>query len=493
MTTEAPPVPERRVSLWKRVLLTLGLLLAASLGILLLVGMRTSSAGCFGLAEVIAETDRLDPRWRWEQIDEDRPMIPNVGNSVMRTRMVEQASAGWGRNDLQTADGKDLFEEWPANHRLDAERLAILRKAVEKQQRAIEIAVTLKDFPRGRAPLTLSPDAIGTLLPDAQRPRNVAHLLRLESEQLLHDRRADDVPDRVRAILHSAAGLRDEPTLISQLVRLACRAVAARQVERALGLGTLNDDACRRLADHFAAERAENLLLAGLRGERASLHALFENLESGRVKLADFYHAIEGRTGTAPDLLVRGGAMLYSPRVYEDHASFLRWANRACSIADKPAHEQTAEWAAYEKEFKAFVAESRRTYHNIITTLLMPAIVKVSEATRRDQALLGCIEVALAAERFRMANRRWPKTLAALRPKLLRDVPIDPYTGSPLLLASTEAGIVVYSASQDGKDDGGKVLDPHARMKPGTDYGVRLWNLERRGLEPPKLPALPPE
>jgi hypothetical protein len=165
----------------------------------------------------------------------------------------------------------------------------------------------------------------------------------------------------------------------------------------------------------------------------------------------------------------------------------MRWMHRACKISALPAHQQPAEWATYEKEVKAFVAESRRSFRNMVTVMILPAVAKVSEAGRRDAALLACTQAALAAERFRLANRRWPATLDELRPNYLKEVPTDPFTGKPLLLARTEDGVVVYSVGQDGKDDGGEKLG--LVLKPGTDLGVRLWNPERRGLEPLTMPT----
>src|SRR5262245_18253727 len=111
MSTEAPPLPERRVSLWKRGLIALGSFVAVTFLALLLVGARASYSGRADLVCILAELDRDDPRWRWEAIDEDRPTIANVGNSVFVSRAVVQARAKSEHNDLQTAAGKDVFEE----------------------------------------------------------------------------------------------------------------------------------------------------------------------------------------------------------------------------------------------------------------------------------------------------------------------------------------------------------------------------------------------
>jgi hypothetical protein len=489
MATDAPPVPEHRVSLWKRALLGVLLFAAASFVALWIAGLSTVSTGRGALGEILAEIERDDPRWRWESLEEDLPDLSNVDNSVLRCREVvrSKGQSPWQPKELQTAAGEELLGNRPMNVRLDPERLAILRRALAKQPRALALALSLKDLPRGRATIHLTPDVIGTLLPDAQNPRDVTHLLELDSERLLHDGQAEGVADRLRASLHGGAGLRGSGFLISQLVRFAIRAKTARMAERALGLGELSGDACRRLADHFAAEREENLLLDGMRGERATMHILFENLQSGKVSLADFFIVLQGRSGPLPDALMRGGAVLYGPRLYEDHASMMRWMHRACKISALPPHQQPAEWATYEKEVKAFVAESRRSFRNMVTVMILPAVAKVSEAGRRDEALLACTQAALAAERFRLANTRWPATLDELRPEHLKEVPTDPFTGKPLLLARTEDGAVIYSVGQDGKDDGGESLS--LAKKAGTDLGVRLWNPERRGLEPLKMPT----
>ncbi|MFO0843016.1 MAG: hypothetical protein U0797_11575 [Gemmataceae bacterium] len=487
MATDAPPTPERRVSLWRRALIGVLVLAVASFVGLWVTAVGTRTAGRDVLGSVLAEIDRDDPRWRWEHLEEDRPPMANLDNSVRRAREAVQAEGRWEQKELQTAAGEELLVARPINLRLDAERLGVLRKAVAKRHQAVALALSLKDLPRGRATVNLTPDVIGTLLPDAQNPRQVTHLLELDSERLLHEGRGDGVADRVRASLHGGAGLRGEGFLISSLVRIAIRVKSAQMAERALGLGLLSDDSLRRMADHFAAERTENPLLDGMRGERAGYHVLFENLEAGRISLGDFLVAFEGRRGPVPEVVMRGAAVLYGPRLYEDHASMMRWMHRACKIAALSIHEQPAEWATYEKELRAFVADSRQSYRNLVTALLLPAVTKVAEAARRDNAILACIQAALAAERFRLANGRWPAKLDELRPTFLREVPADPYTGKPILLAATEDGVAVYSASKDGKDDGGRVLT--ADGKPGSDYGVRLYNPDRRGLEPLGMPT----
>ncbi len=63
--------------------------------------------------------------------------------------------------------------------------------------------------------------------------------------------------------------------------------------------------------------------------------------------------------------------------------------------------------------------------------------------------------VALAVERYRLAEGTLPESIGDLAPRFLDDVPQDPYSGGPMLYEKTGSGFVVYSVGLDGRDDGG--------------------------------------
>src|SRR5262249_3004943 len=139
-----------------------------------------------------------------------------------------------------------------------------------------------------------------------------------------------------------------------------------------------------------------------------------------------------------------------------------------------------AAWARFNKQLGDARADALTYQRRILSTLLMPAVQKVGEATLRDQALLATAEAALAAERFRLANKRWPKTLAELTPALLPVEPLDPYTGKPLLYVRRNGEVVIYSVGKDLADGGGENL--RFPNRPNWDVGVRLYDPEKRRL-----------
>jgi hypothetical protein len=141
---------------------------------------------------------------------------------------------------------------------------------------------------------------------------------------------------------------------------------------------------------------------------------------------------------------------------------------------------------AAERDFEARVRDLAADAR--ITRLLMPAVSKLGAGFRRQHAEVRCLIAALAAERYRRAHGRWPESLAQLTPQLLGEVPLDPYDGKPLRFKRLAVGVLVYSVGPDEADDGG-VLDPESPGRPGSDTGVRLWDLPQRRQPPRAAPA----
>jgi hypothetical protein len=79
------------------------------------------------------------------------------------------------------------------------------------------------------------------------------------------------------------------------------------------------------------------------------------------------------------------------------------------------------------------------------------------------------LRVGIALERHRLAHGAHPETLAALVPKFLTEVPLDPCDGQPLRYRlQSDGSPVVWSIGIDGIDEGGK---PHRNRESGD----RVW------------------
>jgi hypothetical protein len=218
-------------------------------------------------------------------------------------------------------------------------------------------------------------------------------------------------------------------------------------------------------------------MLIAARGERAALHATFEALESGDVPFSKL-------EGTAPKWTDYLYGWFSREKFREAHPAMLASMSRFLDIARLPMHEQ----AAAERQLDSELRKLKQS--DPVAVLFIPALNKVSDASRRKHAYLRCMSTALAAERCRQANKSWPISLDKLCPQFLAAVPRDPFDGEPLRYRHVEDGAVIYSVSSDRTDDKGN-LDPAHPNQPGVDIGYRLWDVAKRRQPPRPKPPKP--
>lgn len=424
------------------------------------------------LRETIAAIEVKDPRWRLADIEEDRPEIPEAENSAVVLLTVRaMLPAGFPPVDL-VVPGENV--EPP--HRLREKTAADLKKELEKYPEAIAKARTLAELDRGRYPIAYTPDFVSTLLPHAQQVREVAYLLNFDAAHLAEQGDVNGALRSSRAGLAAARSIGDEPLLISLLVRLACVGVASNSAVRAINQGEASDAELAAVIAFWQKEDRENLLLQAMRGERAGIHEAATQLQNGKLTLAQL-----GGGGGSPyvDRLMLLGRSTW---LKHEHAALLKMMTQYVEAAELPLHEQMDQMDALEQQLKGSPGG--------LMQMLLPAMTKVAQAAQRNQATVRNLMVVAAAERYRKANGKWPGSITDLVPAYLPEVPLDPYDGQPIRLRRTEYGLVVYCLGPDRKDDQGHVT-PKILLTPGSDWGYRLWDVDKRRQPAPPLP--PPE
>jgi hypothetical protein len=429
------------------------------------------------IEEAVAALDRDEPGWRLQQIEARRARIPDGENSALL--VIESARLrprGWPSKELT-----ERFDQVTAPEQLDPATFALLSKDLDGAQPALAEARKLATRPNGRHPITFPRNVQATLLPTQQDARMVALLLSYDAQRQAQAGDMKQALASCRAALNAGRSVGDEPLLISQLIRMACVALACQTAERVLSQGEPPADellALQRLLQHEAAFPA---LFFATRGERAMMHEMLDALESGDVPLSQVLG--EDREAVAARRLFPGWYL--RDKLRAGHPRALALMTRRVAETRLPAHEQVA-------AEQAFVAEVRGLppTEALATRLLMPALEKVGVAERRRLANVRCMIAAVAAERYRQEHGAWPESLDRLAPAQLTAVPLDPFDGRPLRYRRTEDGVMVYSVGEDGKDDGGKLR--RVEFTPAPDVGWRLWDVKHRR-RPPRPKEKAPE
>jgi hypothetical protein len=111
-----------------------------------------------------------------------------------------------------------------------------------------------------------------------------------------------------------------------------------------------------------------------------------------------------------------------------------------------------------------------------------PAVVPIAvNAAGLELASRRVAVAAIAIERYRRAHAEMPPpALDALVPTYLPSVPMDPFTGAPLIYRVTPAGYSLHSTDVDERDDGGALYGRGSRNQAAPragqprDLGIRV-------------------
>jgi hypothetical protein len=468
-----PPLRKPRRRWWKRLLIGLLLAILVPTVIYRFNAWRLNRQ----LEEVIAELDAADPGWRLEEIEKGRKEIADEKNGArIVTASVGKAPAGWFSNPAWSA------LEWhsPAV-RLPEDTVGVLRTELEKAQEALAEAAQLREYPSGRHPITYASDYVSTQVAHIETIRNAVSLLRLEAIAASEDGDVDRAWRACDALVNAGETVGEEPTLISQLVRMAVHNIAVSCMERAVAQGGTKSKTLAAARARFARLAQDNLFIVGVRGERAGFHHLLNNALDGNVYLADLGAKKDQDKANLFDRIAQPFA---GNKIREANIYLLRQFTRAIAAAKLPDVERQKALLDLDMEMKTagVMGDAPK-----LALLLFPAVRKVDAADLGRRALLGCACVALAAEQYRLTYKRWPESVEQLvKAGLLVEPPLDPFDGQPLRWRPTPDGLVIYSVGVTGKYDG-TALDEGAR--PGTERSeFRLWNPDRRG-----QPAPPPK
>jgi hypothetical protein len=429
-----------------------------------------------------AAADRLDPGWRAESLMSRLQAIPDADNSAIRVSEVSDEI-----RDLTAPPGGIVWQLLQADPtvRLDAEQVASLRSELGTVEGLLANARALAALPAGRFPGARPAVTSLEPVPNSNRARTipfsrteddvlrVAFLLARDAVLRAEAGDCEAAAVSLRAMFNVGRSFGDEPSRLGQEVRWQMTGTAMRSLERVLAQGEVREPVLASFQDLVQDEDAHPGLLTALRGERAALDELFGKVVAGRLSR----NAIPGVSNTP--VLVRFFFDLGTLR--ENRVQLLERLNELVEAAKLPEDTQADRMEAV---FAGFTHERRnqselsRVRNSLYDDLLMHTYATASR-WRLNLSWRRTALAAIAGERYRRVNGRWPETFDELVPHWLEKVPADPFANGPLRLRRLADGLFVYSVGFDRRDDGGK-YQPASSTWTGIDVGFRLWDPGRR-------------
>lgn len=361
----------------------------------------------------------VDPPWRAERLKN----LPIVGP----TRTV-------GRTVQIDAQIRSLMGEYLADH---AEALELLHQAAL--------------MPEARYPLDLG-DVDKAVIPWMADIRHGVLLLALEAAVHAEDGELDLAVGSIRSAFGVGRSLRNEPLIVSRLVRIGCEEITLDVLERVLTKCRFSDQQLSELAEMTCGAEEPAAMLRGLVGSRCHGIHFFENLTS--IDMRNL-----GEETIPVPLLEAYEALGLADR---EAVFYVRLMNRYIDLMRLPVEERRAE----ASKIAADIANGLGT--RWFSRLWLAFIYREIVTDLRHIGRLRAARSAIAVQRYRLANEALPEQLQELTPAYLKDVPKDPFDGQPMRYKKLAIGFVAYSIGEDGQDDGGREEQREAGQRSGT-------------------------
>jgi ABC-type transport system involved in multi-copper enzyme maturation permease subunit len=420
------------------------------------------------LDKAMADADRLDPGWRWEEMESRLKEIPPEKNSALVLLKAHQLLPQNPQGDFR---GLDIVSEIPPQHQFSGGMLKRLSKGIKRQQAALEVACRVTDMPEGRFPRQ-ERDVDRAFLWYRSDLNELCTLLNFAAILRMHENKCAEAVGLCRAAFNCARSAGNEVSQMGVYVQSSHVNSSIDTLERILGLETAPDEELiamqRLLEDHWG----RPWLLQQLRGERATTDWLLQPRTQRPGTWAWAGQLLErGRSPgfvspfNSVNFAVLAGGSLLAQRGY-----MLRYGNEKVEAAKLPEYLQDAAVATIEARMQRRPGVWRFLASG--SSYWLPHL-------RYEMARVRCAIVALACERYRMAHGQWPARLQDLAPKFLEKLPIDPFNGAPLRFRRLEDSIVIYSVGNDRVDNGGILERKNFRL-PGKDVGFQLWDPNHR-------------
>lgn len=301
-------------------------------------------------------------------------------------------------------------------------------------------------------------DGLAALLPHDHKLRGGARLLSLEAYVRGHQGDPTGAARSIHAIFAAGESLRNEPVVISHLVRIGVGGVGGETLDNLVGAVDFSDEDLEGFQTMLSAIDYQEGHRRALVGERATGITVFRDPAS----------AVEDMGSEKPPIPM-------GPR-NDDLLLYLQFIDKSIAAADHPFPRCLKKAKENGEEVTAFFddASAITKARYIMTALMIPALNAVTTATARGTALNRCATAGAAAERYRQRHGTLPERLDQLVGEFLPNVPEDPFDGEPLRYKVTDGEAVIYSIGPNEQDDGGR------RMLEDETEGDVVFRLEKR-------------
>lgn len=389
-------------------------LVIVGVALVLLVLLARAGVDLWASSRVNAQVETLEAQHG--SLDVSTLRVPPVPDEDNRARAMRAAAALLVEHqDLQSSLTRFQAQRGPALVPED------LRAFVEANRAALRVA----DEARSRRLSNWDVDyATMHYSPGLLEIRRLSNALYLEARMALDAGQPDEAARALATGLALSASFRQEPSLVTQLIRCAVALQHFEGVQRLLTEAEPSESALEMLSIALAENRETAPMHLGLIGELKTFHTGL-----GR--------SVDREGGVWP-----GQVSWFSRPLFRvAHAQYLEGLGRLLELelGPRPRPAVSAEAPPKWSLVPGGIAS------------LMPGLERAMETGDLHHSALAMTELAVALRRYRLAYGEYPDGLAALAPTYVAAVPSDPLTGKLPTYAREGSGFTLHSEA--ARDD----------------------------------------
>jgi hypothetical protein len=385
--------------------------------------------------------------------------------------------AGWQayyRAPVDTSRNPKATNEFPVAAQMQTPAQDVLL-ALSKYDPAIEELRQASRLPYARFPVGYDiEDPAEILLPHLALVKRSSQVLQLRAIAELQNGESEKALADIKLTLRLADAIRNEPFLISHLVRIAILQITMQPIYEGLAQHKWSEaqlvdlDATLAKADFLADYKL------AMRGEMVFQGGIFDYLRHHPEQLMNLSGDFGGdKTLPFPARMV--WKMIPTGWFYQNQIGCARpMVEFYLPAAD--LEQRTISPAKIRDASTAIEAATKRTTpYNVIERMLLPALGNAVKKFAYAQATVNLARTAIALERCRLAHGKFPETLDALAPQFIAQLPNDVIGGQPLKYRRTADGqFILYAVGWNETDDGGVVVFKKGET-PSVDISQGDW------------------
>lgn len=315
-------------------------------------------------------------------------------------------------------------------------------------------------------------DSIAMPIPQINPLRNLARIYKLRAMVKLAANQSDDALANVRTGLRLVNLLKDEPLLLSLLVRVGMLDIITQPVWEGLAGHRWNESQVKALQSDFEKIDQLQTLSRTMRATRIFFSDYVRWMREHPMEIG-FLELFHIKNDGSP--VEKGGWLdraVPSGWYYQNQLNLDRFYTE--TLVPTVDYEQRLINSRACKQINRSIETMRTTPYNVLSKWMKDGYENAIRRTALSQTYVDEAVVACALERYRLAYGTFPEHLDILVPQFIGRLPHDMINGEPLHYHRAPDGqYVLYSVGWNEVDDGGQIA--LAGVNQNFDEGDWVW------------------